>query len=73
MKGWIRQAGRRRFVFSVMLNELITHQKRFVGTQRLVRDFVRLAKTDADPKPAEKAEPAATPAQNEGSSEVQEL
>lgn len=43
VKGWIRQAGRRRFVYSVKVNELITHQKRFVGTQRLVRDFGHIA------------------------------
>jgi uncharacterized protein YecE (DUF72 family) len=39
VKTWVRQAGRRRFVYAVKVNELITHQKRFVGTGRLVRDF----------------------------------
>ena len=36
---WVRQAGRRKFVYAVKVNELITHQKRMTGTKRLVRDF----------------------------------
>ena len=40
---WRRQAGRRRFVYSVKVNELITHTKRFVGTKALVRDFGYIA------------------------------
>ena len=36
---WKRQPGRRRFIYAVKVNELITHTKRFVGTKSLVRDF----------------------------------
>lgn len=43
VKGWVRQAGRRRFVYAVKVNELITHQKRFVGSRILVRDFGHIA------------------------------
>jgi len=43
VQGWVRQAGRRRFVYAVKVNELITHQKRFVGTKTLVRDFYHVA------------------------------
>jgi uncharacterized protein YecE (DUF72 family) len=43
VRGWITQAGRRRFVYTVKANELITHTKRFVGTRRLVRDFYFIA------------------------------
>ncbi len=39
VQGWIRQAGRRRFVYTVKVCELITHVKRFVGTKNLIRDF----------------------------------
>jgi uncharacterized protein YecE (DUF72 family) len=39
VNGWIRQAGRRRFVYTVKVCELITHVKRFIGTKRLVEDF----------------------------------
>ena len=41
--GWRRQAGRRRFVYTVKVSELITHVKRFVGTARLVHDFYHVA------------------------------
>ena len=40
---WRRQVGRRRFTYAVKVNELITHQKRFVGTKQLVRDFGHIA------------------------------
>ena len=43
VQGWVRQLGRRRFVYAVKVNELITHQKRFVGTRRLVQDFYHVA------------------------------
>jgi uncharacterized protein YecE (DUF72 family) len=43
VQGWVRQAGRRQFVYAVKVNELITHQKRFVGTKTLVRDFYHVA------------------------------
>ena len=40
---WIRQAGRRRLVYTVKASELITHTKRFAGTKTLVRDFGHIA------------------------------
>jgi uncharacterized protein YecE (DUF72 family) len=40
---WLRQAGRRRFVYTVKVSELITHVKRFAGTKMLVRDFGHIA------------------------------
>jgi uncharacterized protein YecE (DUF72 family) len=40
---WIRQAGRRRFVYTVKACEFITHVKRFAGTARLVKDFGYIA------------------------------
>ncbi|MEO7933146.1 MAG: DUF72 domain-containing protein [Chthoniobacterales bacterium] len=40
---WLRQAGRRRFVYTVKASELITHVKRFDGTGELVRDFGHIA------------------------------
>ena len=39
VKTWIRQAGRRKMVYTVKVSELITHTKRFSGTKTLVRDF----------------------------------
>src|SRR5690349_9416778 len=33
---WRRQVGRRRFVYTVKVSELITHVRRFVGTKTLV-------------------------------------
>jgi uncharacterized protein YecE (DUF72 family) len=40
---WIRQAPKRRkFIYSVKVNGVITHDKRFKGTKRLVRDFYEL-------------------------------
>ena len=41
--GWRRQAGRRKFVYTVKVSELITHVKRFTGTQELIRDFGHIA------------------------------
>ena len=43
VEGWVRQVGRRRFVYAVKVSELITHVKRFVGTKQLVRDFYHIA------------------------------
>ncbi len=43
VKSWIRQAGRRQFVYTVKVSELITHVKRFAGTKELVRDFGLIA------------------------------
>jgi uncharacterized protein YecE (DUF72 family) len=39
VKSWLRQAGRRRFVYTVKVSELITHIKRFSGIKKLVEDF----------------------------------
>ncbi len=39
VKTWMRQAGRKRFVYTVKVCELITHVKRFSRTKELVRDF----------------------------------
>jgi uncharacterized protein YecE (DUF72 family) len=36
---WRRQAGKRRFLYTVKVCELITHIKRFKGTKRLIADF----------------------------------
>jgi uncharacterized protein YecE (DUF72 family) len=43
VKSWTRQAGRKSFVYTVKVNELITHIKRFVGTKKLVNDFGLIA------------------------------
>jgi uncharacterized protein YecE (DUF72 family) len=43
VNGWVRQAGRRRFTYTVKASELITHVKRFTGTKTLVRDFGHIA------------------------------
>jgi uncharacterized protein YecE (DUF72 family) len=40
---WIRQAGRRRFSYTVKASELITHIKRFRGTKTLIKDFGHIA------------------------------
>jgi uncharacterized protein YecE (DUF72 family) len=40
---WLRQAGRRKFVYTVKVSELITHTKRFHGTKTLIRDFGLIA------------------------------
>lgn len=39
VKTWIKQAGRKRFIYTVKVCELITHIKRFEGTEILVKDF----------------------------------
>jgi uncharacterized protein YecE (DUF72 family) len=39
VRTWIRQAGRRKFVYTVKASELITHVKQFTGTRTLIRDF----------------------------------
>jgi uncharacterized protein YecE (DUF72 family) len=39
VRSWIRQAPKRGFVYSIKVNGLITHEKRFRGTKRLVRKF----------------------------------
>ena len=43
VESWIRQAGRRRFFYTVKVCELITHIKRLAGTRTLVRDFGLIA------------------------------
>lgn len=43
IKTWIRQMGRRKFVYTVKVNELITHTRRFEGTEELVKDFGYIA------------------------------
>ena len=43
VKNWVRQVGRRKFVYTVKVCELITHVKRFVGTKTLIRDFGMIA------------------------------
>ncbi len=43
IKTWNRQIGRRRFTYTVKVNELITHTKRFVRTATLVKDFGLIA------------------------------
>jgi uncharacterized protein YecE (DUF72 family) len=43
VQSWIRQAGRRRFVYTVKACELITHIKRFEGVKTLIRDFGYIA------------------------------
>jgi uncharacterized protein YecE (DUF72 family) len=40
---WQRQAGRKKFFYTVKVCELITHIKRFSGTEALVRDFSYIA------------------------------
>jgi len=39
IRAWRRQAGRKKFVYTVKICELITHVKRFKGTKTLIRDF----------------------------------
>ena len=43
VQGWVRQAGRRKFIYTVKVSELITHVKRFTGTAGLVKDFYHIA------------------------------
>jgi uncharacterized protein YecE (DUF72 family) len=42
VKSWVRQAKRRSFVYSVKVNATITHDKRMVGTKKLVREFSQI-------------------------------
>lgn len=39
VKSWIKQAGRRNFIYTVKVCELITHVKRFKATKQLTQDF----------------------------------
>jgi uncharacterized protein YecE (DUF72 family) len=43
VKTWLRQAKRRRFVYTIKVNELMTHRKRMIGTKTLVQDFYHIA------------------------------
>jgi uncharacterized protein YecE (DUF72 family) len=43
VKSWLRQAGRRKFTYTVKVCELITHVKRFKNTKTLIRDFGYIA------------------------------
>lgn len=43
VKAWLRQSGKRKFVYTVKVCELITHKKRFKGTKTLVKDFGMIA------------------------------
>lgn len=43
VQSWRRQAGRRQFVYTVKVCELITHIKHFQGTKQLVADFSYIA------------------------------
>ncbi len=43
VRAWLRQAGRRKFIYTVKVSELITHVKQFTGTMTLVRDFGHIA------------------------------
>jgi uncharacterized protein YecE (DUF72 family) len=43
VKQWVRQVGRKKFVYTVKVSELITHVKRFRGVKTLVRDFGYIA------------------------------
>jgi uncharacterized protein YecE (DUF72 family) len=39
VKTWIRQAKGRQFIYTIKVNELITHTKKFEGTKSLIKDF----------------------------------
>lgn len=43
VKTWIKQSGRRKFIYTVKVSELITHVKEFSGTKELVKDFGLIA------------------------------
>jgi uncharacterized protein YecE (DUF72 family) len=43
INSWIRQLGRKKFIYTVKVCELITHVKRFRGTHELVEDFGYIA------------------------------
>lgn len=43
VQAWVRQSGRRKFIYTIKASELITHVKRFIGTKTLVKDFGHIA------------------------------
>lgn len=40
---WLKQLGRRRFIYTVKVSELITHVKKFEDVQTLIKDFGHIA------------------------------
>ncbi|HTL29173.1 MAG TPA: DUF72 domain-containing protein, partial [Tepidisphaeraceae bacterium] len=44
VKSWLRQVQRRRFVYTIKVNELITHERRFARTRELIADFYHIAR-----------------------------
>lgn len=42
-RGWVRQSPRHEFTYTIKVNELITHIKRFARTDALVKDFGLIA------------------------------
>jgi uncharacterized protein YecE (DUF72 family) len=43
VQAWRRQPGKKKFVYTIKVCELITHIKRFKGTKTLIRDFGMIA------------------------------
>ena len=43
VKSWLKQIERSNFIYTVKVNELITHIKRFKGTKTLIQDFGYIA------------------------------
>ena len=43
MKGWLRQPGKQKFIYTIKVCELITHLKKFESTKTLVKDFGMIA------------------------------
>lgn len=43
VKNWVKQAGRKKFIYTVKVCELITHLKKFSGTSELIKDFDYIA------------------------------
>lgn len=43
VNSWLRQAGSREFVYTIKVCELITHIKKFEGTETLIKDFGLIA------------------------------
>lgn len=48
VKTWLKQVGRKKFLYTVKVCELITHTKKFVGTKELVKDFAYIANVLGD-------------------------
>lgn len=43
VSSWIKQAKKKKFIYSVKVSELITHIKKFNGTKHLIKDFSLIA------------------------------